>query len=297
MRILLGLLGVIGLPALALWAGAALFGPLAVFAALVPLDDAVERAGQGLAYGPEPRQKLDIYRPAGGGKDLPVVVFVYGGAWKDGNRAPYEFAGRALAAQGAVVAVIDYRLVPEVRFPAFVEDTAAATAWMHREAARFGGNPNRIFLAGHSAGAYNAAVTALDSRYLDARQTDATVIAGLISLAGPFDFLPLDDPDTIPAFGQWPKPEDTQPVNLVTAQAPPVLLLTGDSDSTVGPYNSRNLKRKLDAAGVENRMILYPGIDHAGILTALSRPFRWRAPVLEEIAGFIRSHQARAKSS
>lgn len=297
MRILFSLLGIVGLPALALWASAAVFGPLAVFAALVPLDDGVERAEQGVPYGPEPRQTLDIYRPAGGGQNLPVVVFVYGGAWNAGDRAPYEFAGRALAAQGALVAVIDYRLVPEVRFPAFIEDTAAATAWVYRNAARFGGDPDRIFLAGHSAGAYNAAMVALDRRYLDANGIDPAVIAGLISLSGPFDFLPLDDPDTIAAFGQWPRPEETQPVNLVTADAPPVLLLTGDADSTVGPYNSRNLKRRLDGAGIENRFILYPGLGHADILTALSRPLRWRAPVLEDVGAFIRAHQARAKSS
>lgn len=297
MRILFSLFGVLGLPALALWASAAFFGPLAVFAALVPFDDGVEQAGQAIAYGPDPRQTLDVYRPQGAARNLPVVVFVYGGAWKSGDRRAYEFAGRALAAQGALVVVIDYRLVPQVRFPAFIEDTAAAIAWVNRNAAALGGDPNRIILAGHSAGAYDIAVAALDRRYLDAQGVDPGVIAGVVTLAGPFDFLPLDDPDTIAAFGQWPRPQETQPVRLVTADAPPFLLLTGDSDSTVGPYNSRNLKKRLDAAGVENRFVLYPGLDHVGLLTALSRPFRWRAPVLEDAGTFIRTRQARAKSS
>jgi acetyl esterase/lipase len=297
MRILFSLFGILGLPALALWTSAALFGPLAVFAALVPLDDGVEQAGQGIAYGADPRQRLDVYRPSGDAQNLPVVVFAYGGAWKSGDRKPYEFAGRALAAQGAVAVVFDYRLVPQVRFPAFIDDTAAAIAWASRNAAIYGGDPNRIILAGHSAGAYDLAVAALDHRYLAAQGVDPHVIAGVVTLAGPFDFLPLDDPDTIAAFGQWPKPEETQPVHLVTPDAPPFLLLTGDSDSTVGPYNSRNLKRQLDAAGIENRFVLYPGIDHVGIITALSRPFRWRAPVLQDVGDFIRSRQARAKSS
>lgn len=297
MRVILTLFGLFSVTALALWASAAVFGPLAVFAALVPVDHGVERAAQSIAYGPGPRQKLDVYRPAGGAQNLPVVVFVYGGAWKSGDRAPYEFAGRALAAQGAVVMVIDYRLVPQVRFPAFIEDIAAAVAWANRNASSYGGDPGRIILAGHSAGAYDIAVAALDHRYLEAQGIDPRVVAGVVSLAGPFDFLPLDDPDTLAAFSQWPKPEETQPVHLVTADAPPFLLLTGDSDSTVGPYNSRNLKRQLDASGVENRMILYPGIDHAGILVALSRPFRWRAPVLQDVGDFIRTRQARAKSS
>jgi acetyl esterase/lipase len=293
MRVFLGLLGVVGIPALALWGAAALFGPLAVFAALVPLDGGVEEAGQGIAYGSEPRQKLDLYRPAGGGQDLPVVVFVYGGAWKTGDRRAYQFAGRALASRGILTAVIDYRLVPEVRFPAFVEDTAAAVGWVHRNAAAYGGDPSRIIVVGHSAGAYNAAMAALDSRYLAAQGIDPRVVAGAAALAGPFDFLPLDDPDTIAAFSGWPKPLETQPVARVTPDAPPFLMLTGDSDSTVGPYNSRNLKAKLDAAGVESRIVLYPGLDHAGLLTALSRPLRWRAPVLDDLADFIHSRKAR----
>src|SRR3546814_8631076 len=97
--------------------------------------------------------------------------------------------GRAFAAQGFVVAVPDYRLVPKVRFPAFVEDSAAAVKWVRAHIARFGGDPDRIVLAGHSAGAYNAAMLAVDPQWLG---PDRAAVKGWATLAGPYEFLPLD---------------------------------------------------------------------------------------------------------
>jgi acetyl esterase/lipase len=297
MKLLLACLLVPVLAGLGLWAAVAATSALTVFSALVPVDRGVVRVVQGEAYGPDPRQRLDVYRPAAGGEGLPVIVFCYGGAWNAGERALYDFAGRAFAAAGFLTIVFDYRLVPESRFPAFVEDTAAAIAWASRHAARFGGEEGRIFLAGHSAGAYNVAMAALDPRYLAAHGLSPAVIGGVAALAGPFDFLPLDGPSTIAAFGQWPDLAETQPVNLVTPAAPPFLLITGSADRTVYPRNSERLAARLGEAGVPARLMVLDGLGHSDVLTALARPLRWRAPVLDAVTSFFRERQASAKRS
>lgn len=297
MKLLLAFLVVPAVAGLALWAAVAATSALAVFNALVPVDRGVERVAEGEAYGPDPRQKLDVYRPVKAAAGLPVLVFCYGGAWNSGERVLYEFAGRAFAAAGFLTIIFDYRLVPDHRFPAFVEDTAAAMAWASRNAARFGGDGGRLFLAGHSAGAYNVAMAALDPRYLAAHGLEPGVVAGVAALAGPFDFLPLDGPSTIEAFGQWPDLGETQPVNAVTRQAPPFLLITGDADRTVYPRNSRRLAERLTDSGVEARLVVLEGLGHADVVTALAWPLRWRAPVLGLVTEFFREVQASAKRS
>jgi acetyl esterase/lipase len=297
MKFLLTLMAVPAVAGLALWTAVAASSPLAVFNALVPVDRGVGRVAEGVAYGPDPRQKLDVYRPEGAGGDLPVVVFSYGGAWNSGARGLYDFAGRAFAAAGFLTIIYDYRLVPAVRFPGFVEDTAAVIAWASRNAAQWGGDGERLFLAGHSAGAYNVAMAALDPRYLAAHGLDPGIISGVAALAGPFDFLPLDGPATREAFGHWPDLPETQPVNWVSPASPPFLLITGADDRTVYPRNSERLSARLRENGMEARLIVIAGLGHTDVLTALARPLRWRAPVLAEITRFFRALQASAKRS
>jgi len=297
MKVLLILIAVSAVAGLALWAAVAASSPLAVFNALVPVDRGVSRVAEGVAYGPDPRQKLDVYRPEGAGGDLPVVVFSYGGAWNSGARGLYDFAGRAFAAAGFLTIIYDYRLVPAVRFPGFVDDTAAVIAWASRNAAQWGGDDERLFLAGHSAGAYNVTMAALDPRYLAVHGLDPGIISGIAVLAGPFDFLPLDGPATREAFGHWPDLPETQPVNWVSPASPPFLLITGADDRTVYPRNSERLSARLRENGMEARLIVIAGLGHTDVLTALARPLRWRAPVLAEITRFFRALQASAKRS
>jgi acetyl esterase/lipase len=257
----------------------------------------VSLAAEGVSYGPDPRQKLDVYRPAGAGGALPVLVFSYGGAWNSGARGLYDFAGRAFAAAGFLTIVYDYRLVPAIRFPGFVEDTAAVIAWARHNAAQFGGDGARLFLAGHSAGAYNVSLVALDPRYLATHGLDPKIVAGVAALSGPFDFLPLDGPATREAFGHWHELPETQPVNWVSPASPPFLLITGDADRTVYPRNSERLSARLRESGVEAKLLVLEGLGHAGVLTAIARPLRWRAPVLAQVTGFFRGLQASAKRS
>ena len=260
--------------------------PLKTFDRLVPKDRGGARVAEALSYGEGPRRMLDVYAPraaaAQGGR--PVVIFFYGGGWSSGTRSFYGFVGRALAARGFVTIIPDYRLVPEVRYPGFVEDGAAAVRWAQVHAGDYGGDPQRIVLVGHSAGAYIAAMLAVDERWLG---TAHGAIKGLVGLAGPYDFLPFDVEASRAAFGGWPRPEETQPVSWAGAGDPPALLLVGDKDETVRPANSEALAARLRAAGVPAEIRHYPGLGHIGLLTAIARPLRGRADVLAETALFV----------
>lgn len=261
--------------------------PLRALNGLSPAEGA-KAAASGIAYGSHPRQKLDIYTPPNGAKDAPVMVFFYGGGWEWGSRDEYAFAGRAFAAKGFVTVVPDYRLVPEVRFPIFIEDAAAAVAWVWANIAGHGGDPAKIALAGHSAGAYIAVMAALDRRYLQAAGAPSDTVKAVVGLAGPYDFLPLDDRMTIAAFGQAADVALTQPVNFARADAPPVLLLHGGGDTTVFPRNSENLAAALKRAGAPRvEKIIYPGAGHTAVLLDLSRLFRGRVPVLRDSVAFL----------
>ncbi|KQR87645.1 alpha/beta hydrolase [Sphingomonas sp. Leaf343] len=273
------------------WVGAILGGlaaacaPVRIFDAMMPKDGGVAMVARNVAYGGEPRQRLDVYAPrrTGAATPLPVVIFFYGGSWNSGTKAGYGFVGRALAARGFVVVVPDYRLVPDVRYPTFLRDNAAAVRWVRAHVAALGGDPDRLVLAGHSAGAYNATMLAIDPRWLG---RDRAAVRGWIGLAGPYDFLPLDGDVTRATFGDTPDLPATQPGAHVAEGDPPALLVTGDDDTLVRPSNSDTLARQLTAAGVPVERVRYPGIGHAGVLTAIARPFRRRAPVLADMATF-----------
>jgi acetyl esterase/lipase len=263
---------------------------LGMFDTFAPRDEGARRLARDISYGPGERQTLDVYGPtdSGDGAALPVIVFIYGGSWRTGDKDDYEWLGVALAAQGFIVVVPNYRLVPDVTFPSFVEDCAAAVAWVSDTIGRHGGDGSRIVLSGHSAGGYNAVMLALASEYLSAAGVDAQRIRGAVGLAGPYDFLPLDVDATRNAFGQAPDVQVTQPIRFVRADAPPLLLLWGADDDTVGPRNLESLARLQRAVGGSVETKIYPGVDHIDILLAISRPFRGRAPVLADMIAFAR---------
>lgn len=240
-----------------------------------------------IAYGGLPRQRLDLYRPLGhSAPAAPVVVFFYGGGWKGGARADYRFVAAELASRGVLVVVPDYRVYPEVVFPAFVEDGALAVKWVQDRVAQYGGDTGRIYLMGHSAGAHIAAMLALNRRYLESAGADGNRLAGFIGLAGPYDFLPVTSKTMKRIFGD-PAPRSTQPIDFVTAAAPPVLLVTGEDDTTVLPENSRRLAERIRAAGGSASEISYEGVGHARIVGAFSPPLSKGVPVVEDVLRFI----------
>ena len=262
--------------------------PLALLDALVPKDSASRRIDRGLRFGPHARHYLDLYAPRSGPGPWPVLLFVYGGGWDSGRRQEYSFAGRALAALGFLVAIADYRIVPEVQFPAFVDDAGLAASWLIDNAASFGGDPTRIFVVGHSAGAHIAVTLALAPHRFGAPAL-AGRLEGAVGLAGPYDFYPFDVKQSIRAFEGIPDPEQSQPINLVTPSAPPMFLGHGDLDTTVGPYHTVRLAKKLREAGVPVVERQYPTLGHAGPVLTLMRPFRHRATLFADIRAFLGS--------
>ncbi|CAB3642664.1 alpha/beta hydrolase [Achromobacter pestifer] len=259
--------------------------PLTVLNGAVP--DHASRIVPDVAYGEGGRRLLDIYAPPGVDKP-PVVVFFYGGSWRNGSRADYKFVGDALASRGIMAVIADYRLYPAVSYPDFVEDSARAVAWTLQHIAEYGGDPARVYVAGHSAGGYNAAMVALDARWLARFGASPAMLRGWIGMAGPYDFLPIVARDVKPVFHFPGTPPDSQPIAHVSAAAPPTLLMAGLDDTTVDPHrNAEALAAALQAAHVPVTLVLYDRLGHAMLAGALARPLRWRAPVLDDLAAFV----------
>jgi acetyl esterase/lipase len=275
-----GALGLLGLATSAC-------SPLGVLNGLAPR----RLAARDLPYGPDRRQRLDIYVPDGLKTTAPVVVFFYGGGWDSGSKDLYRFVGGALAAHGFVTIIPDYRIYPAVRYPAFLDDCAAAFAWSADHAREYGGN-DRLYLMGHSAGAYNAAMLALDGRYLS-RAGSRVMPVGTVGLAGPYDFLPLESAELRAIFG-FPTSPDTQPITYVDGRNAPMLLLAGTSDTTVLPRNTTRLAARIRAAGGPVSARLYPNVDHREIIGAIGQPFRFLAPTLPDTITFLRQNEKAA---
>jgi acetyl esterase/lipase len=261
--------------------------PLAFINILVP-KDGYDKHG-GIDYGELERQKLDVYVPRNAGDELPVVVFFYGGAWQSGRRQEYRFVAQALAASGAIAVIPDYRVYPDAKFPTFLEDGAAAVSWVHNHIGDFGGEAARQFLMGHSAGAYIAAMLALNPSYLGQLGMSANQLRGFIGIAGPYDFLPLKNQTLIEIFGDAAGIPETQPVNFVRSEAPPALLLHGEADKVVGPHNTRHLAERLREAGGRVEDKIYPGVKHIKILLVMASPFQDGEPVMADIKHFIKA--------
>lgn len=255
--------------------------------ALTPGDEGVRKLVTGLAFGADPRQKLDVYAPKAMIGLAPVVLFVYGGNWTFGGRQGYAFVGEALASRGFVTVIADYRLVPQVLFPGFVQDAALAVRWIVDNIARYGSDAGRLGLCGHSAGGYNVAMVAFDPQWLRQAGVDPAAVRALATLSAPLDFYPFDSPVSQRAFGEYPAPKATQPISFARRDAPPAFLTTGTKDTTVMPKNSINMAAALQRVGATAELKLYPGLDHTDMVIALSKPFRGKAPVLEDVTGFL----------
>ena len=244
------------------------------------------------SYGSDPRHRLDLFVPAGikSGERRKVVLYFHGGGWQHGNTYRHRFVGRALAAKGYVAAVSTYRLYPQVKFPAFMHDAAKAVAWMRANVARRGGDPGRIYLMGHSAGAHIAALLALDPRYLKVAGVPRRALAGVIGLAGPYVFNPKGWHTFAPVFEAHPNPS-ARPVDFVrsfrTLGGPPLLLLQGATDRLVRPHEGPGLARAYRAVGGKAKVKTYPALGHVGVLLAIAQPLRWRAPVLKDVIAWI----------
>lgn len=239
-----------------------------------------------------PLLQADVYRPLDATGPHPTVVFFYGGSWRNGERNWYRFAGASLAEAGYTVIIPDYRKAPEVVFPAFVEDAAVAVAQVRAHIDHYGGDPRQLFLMGHSAGAHIAGLLVTDARYLAAHQMRPRDLAGFIGVAGPYDFLPMTSRRIIEVYGGNAEHPESQPVTFVNGDEPPALLLHGAQDRLVWARNSESLHRRLLDAGVPSTLHIYPDTGHIGILLAMGRGLRGRAPTLKDAVQFIRDPAA-----
>jgi acetyl esterase/lipase len=259
--------------------------PVTVLNALAPKAGISEV--RDIPYAEGRRHSLDIYAPIRQGA-APVVVFIYGGGWKDGDKSTYRFVAAALASCGFLTVVPDYRLFPDVRFPVFLQDNAAAVAWTKANIAGYGGDPHRIFLMGHSAGAYNVAMLTLDRQFLAADGLDPDRdVAGTIGLAGPYDFLPLHDPELEDIFASAGDLRLSQPMSFARGNAPPMFLAAGTADQTVLPRNTEHLAEAIRRNGGSVEARLYPGVNHTRIIGAMAGFLRWLAPSMADVVGFL----------
>jgi acetyl esterase/lipase len=241
-----------------------------------------------LAYGENARNRIDLYVPDGLRGPVPVLLFFYGGSWQGGSKDIYDAFGRLFAREGIVTAIADYRLYPEVKYPAFLEDGASAVAFLHEHVASYGGDPARLFVSGHSAGAYIAVMLAVNDRYLTAVGGNTSWLRGVIGLAGPYDFLPLYETAMIDIFG-GAREMATQPIKYAGNPSPPMLLAHGLADKTVGAGNSRRMAEKLLGGGNAVELKGYPGVGHIGIMLSLLPPFRRRTTLYADMLRFLRA--------
>lgn len=239
------------------------------------------------AYGNGPRQRLDVYRPVGTAAAAPVIVFVHGGSWQSGDKSLYRWLGKSLASQGFVAVLVNYGLMPTVKFPDSARDVAAAVAYVHQHAGEWGGDVGRLTLMGHSAGAHLTALVAYDGRYLAAHALTPTLLQGYVGLSGPYDFL-LDTPLLRATFaGPAEREHDAQPINFASAAAPRSLLVMGRDDTTVNPRNTRSLGARLRQLGAPVEELWVDG-DHGVTVGAFSRLYRERSVINQRVGEFAR---------
>ncbi len=230
---------------------------------------------------------LDVYTPDDV-TNAPVVVFFFGGRWQEGQKDQYKFVGQALAARGMVAVIPAQRLYPQVRYPEFLYDAADAVAWTHAHIGLYRGSPDKIVVMGHSSGAYNAAMLALDPEFLQHVGGDRGWLRGMIGLAGPYNFLPITDPDLRDLFGPPENFEKTQPILHVDGRNPPLLLMHGEKDETVLVSNTNSLFERVRRAGGTVDKVLYPKLDHKWIIANVATRFQGNADVVNHIEMFVK---------
>ena len=244
-----------------------------------------------IPYGEHPRQKIDLYLPDDGNAKA-LIVYFYGGSWRDGNRSLYRMLGRTFDSSGYAVAIPDYRTFPEVKYPFFMEDAALSLAWLEARARDYDLPDRPMILVGHSAGAHMAALLLTNTRFLLEQKFDQARITGFVGLAGPYSFNPLEFDTTVDVFQTAIPIEDAMPIKNVSGAEPPMLLLHGGDDTTVYTRNTKEMTKAVNEAGGSARQIIYPGIGHVGILFAMHPLLRWRAPVFKDMLSFFETVDA-----
>lgn len=235
------------------------------------------------SYGENPRQEYDCYLHKSENRHRPKIIFLYGGNWRGGARRNYRFVADTFYSLGFDVFIPDYRLYPEVRFGQILDDARDAVDAITAD------NPEApIFLVGHSAGAQIGALLTLNTSLLRSPQR----IKGFVGLAGPYDFFPYTEDSHWELFAPAEKYPESQPVNFVNADAPPLYLLHGKEDKRVRRGHSKSLMEKQQAVGGRASREVYDGMGHIDIILSLSRIYRAKSKVLLDIKRFVLEESA-----
>lgn len=245
-----------------------------------------------IQFSNNPDLKLDIYQPAKQSESLPVMIFIYGGGWTSGEREWYRFVGAAFASAGYITIIPDYRKGDKVPFPGFMFDAAKAVAWTTENIGAYGGDANKLFVSGHSAGGQIAVLLATDPQYLQSVNVDTCQLRGVIGYAGAYDFLPLTSDRYRKVFGDKQNQQRSQPVNYASADAPPLLLIQGLRDNTVAPKNARNMAAAMDEAGGTVETKYYDDASHTDTLLALSERSRTKNTAFADTITFMQRRLA-----
>jgi len=257
----------------------------------LPVKFSDTRVIKNQVFGPNAWQTLDVYIPAQKSKSqqiqsYPVVVFFYGGGWTEGSKEMYAFVGDQLAKQGYVTVIADYRKYPEVKYPAFVEDSAQAVAWVSQHISAYQGDVDHMFLMGHSAGAHTAAMLATHPRFLSEVGVDPLSLKGVVGLAGPYDFEPNTDElkAIFSAVSGW---DEMQVTSFVKGNEPPMLLLWGDEDTLVWRSNLDRLQAGINQQGGRVETKIYSGLDHVDMVSSFTWIFQHKRAVVDDVTRFL----------
>lgn len=231
-------------------------------------------AHQNLIYRDRPpdeaaKHKLDIYAPKDK-SNLPVFFFIHGGAWRSGDRAQYLPVGNRYVMAGFVTVIPSYRLAPKYPHPAQIEDVAAAFAWTVQHVAEYGGDTNRIFVAGHSAGGHLAALLSLDGKYLAAYGLSPKSIRGVVGLSGVYNLSNPSGQQSV--FGSDPTARrEASPLFHVKAGAPPFLITYCQWDYFSLPAQAREFHRALQKADIQTELVYIPHESHISEMVHVNR--------------------------
>ncbi len=242
-----------------------------------------------IAYGSGQEQTLDIYVPESAKQgSLPVVVFFHGGRWTFGNKQQYAFVGISLAKLGYIAVLPNTRLYPEVKFPTFVDDGAAAVAWVYKNIEQYGGNQN-LFISGHSSGAHIGALIVANDEYLSAEGLSNQIINAFAGMAGPYDFEPKAK-DLKDMFGPPSNYPNMAVTTFIEGNEPPMLLLYSKDDDTVHIRNLQKLRSKIQSENGIVKTIMYETGEHTGTVAAFSWANPSDLPVERDIDQFFNQY-------
>lgn len=246
---------------------------------------------QNVPYGPDARNRMDVYAPQNA-RNAPVVLFIHGGSWENGDKDGHKFVGESLARAGYVTAVMSYRLAPQNRYPTYVQDSALALKVLRDRATSFGGDPDDLFVSGHSAGAFNAVEVVDNERWLREAGVPVFAVRGVIGIAGPYSY-DFREFASRRAFPEGATPDQVMPDRHVRPDAPPHLLLVAANDTTVYPQNAINMESALKKAGVPVTRTVLPRLNHITIMAAVARPLTLLGGTRQAMIDFIEKHRLR----